>query len=564
MPASLALPGVFAPTLWQPPEQRARRHPRYYQQEAITKALTDLATVRSTLAVMATGTGKTFTASRIIKDWPGKVLWLNERDNLVSQVRGELADLLQEDVHIEQAEQRAPGSARVVVGSLQSMCQPKRLASIPRDRFTLLVLDEAHHSVSPSYLRILAHFSEARVLGLTATPDRLDGKSMGLVFEEQCADYQMLQGIEDGYLVGFEFHQARRIDVSRIKARGEFSDDQVAEVMGDDVLKAIVDDAMERAPGERGVLYFPRVDIGHVAAMEFNRRQPGIARAVDGSMDNDLKRALLRGHKRGDYLYLCNVGIVEEGYDDPGIMWIGMCRPTKSRSKYAQWAGRCTRPNCAVDQHDTPEARRLAIRASSKPLAKILDFVGNTGKHELISPVDILAGRHDTEKVKKKARSLLDADDRGDVQAAIQKARRMDEDERREEAARVARVQSARHQWKVVSPFDAFGMEGETDVATALTRASQKQRWALASMQIDVPSTLTFNDAQRLIKAGKARQRAGLADYAQVRILSRHGIPAQRMYKGTARRLMDMIAANRGWPLSKDQIDSAIKESRGQ
>ena len=563
MSAALSLPG-FGPPLHL--VTSVGRTPRYYQTEAVASAWCNLAQYRSTLFVMATGTGKTFTAAELIKRWlaheRGPVLWLNERDNLVQQVRGELADLLQQEVYIEQADVHAPSYARVVVGSLQSVCQPHRLARYPRDRFSLIIPDEAHHSVSKSYRSIFDHFEGAKIAGLTATPDRLDEKAMGIVYESQSADYQMGAGVADGYLVAPDIMRARRIDVSKIRTRGEFSDDQLGDVMGDDVLNGIVSDVLEKAPDMRGVLFFPRVDIAKVAAQLFNQRVPGCAQAVDGSMEREHKRAILRGHRRGDYLYACNVGVIEEGHDDAGIRWAGMCRPTKSRSKYTQWAGRTTRPLCNVDQHDTPAERRAEIAASSKPRALILDFVGNSGKHELVSIVDALAGRHDSDKVRKRAKELLDADDRGDVEGALEKARRMEAREVEAEAARVSRVKAAQFQWRKVNPFEAMGLEPQSDVATDLNRASQKQRWQLANLHIDTPSTLTATDAARLIKAGKARERAGLAGLDQVKLLSKHGIPAGQLYRETARKLMDAIAAHRGWTPPADVIERIIANGR--
>ena len=561
MGASLTLPGMSSPSLWQPPARRAKRVPRYYQQAAFIETMKNLAEFRSTLLVAATGTGKTFTASMPIKEWPrdGSVLWLNERDNLVSQVRGELADLLGEEVYIEQADVHAPRHARVVVGSLQSLAQPKRLAKIPPDRYSLIVPDEAHHSLSRSYLRIFEHFRDAKIMGLTATPDRLDGKAMGIVYESQSMDYQMYQAVRDGYLVPPLRRSAKRIDVSQIKARGEISDDQLAGVMGDDVLKGICEDIISNAPGMRGVGYFPRVDVAHVAAGLLNAISPGCARAVDGEQDPQLKRAILKAHKRGDFLYLCNVGVVEEGHDDPGIMAIFHCKVTKSRAKYTQWTGRGARPLCDVDQWSTAEERRAEIARSPKPNFVVWDFVGNHGKHELVSVVDALAGRHVTYAVKKRAKDILDEAGGGDVELAIATAQRLDDDDRREEVARVARVTAAKFEWKTVDPFTAFGMPGQSDVATALTRATMKQRALLARSGVDVKDSLTADDAQRLIRSVKARERAGLADYQQIKVLSRHGIPAQRMYRSTARRLMEAIAANGGWLPPQSEIDAIIK-----
>jgi hypothetical protein len=144
------------------------------------------------------------------------------------------------------------------------------------------------------------------------------------------------------------------------------------------------------------------------------------------------------------------------------------------------------------------------------------------------------------------------------VSDAIKKARALRAAELREEAARLARVKAAKWNWRHIDPFAAFGMTGAEDVATALNRASGPQRKMMGRLGIDAPECITARDAQRLIKAAMARKKRGLAEYALVKLLSRHGIPAQQMYQTTAIRLRDAIAANRSWTPAQDVIDRII------
>jgi superfamily II DNA or RNA helicase len=388
--------------LFDPRPAAQGRRPRYYQREMVESAREQFHRVRSTLAVMATGTGKTFTAAQVMKLARGSCLWLNERDNLVTQMAGDLADHLQARIYIEQGPRRAPPDAKFVVGSVQSMCQVNRLASLPRDRFSLIIVDEAHHSVTPMYRSIIGHFSNAKVLGLTATPIRLDGKSMQLVFEDQCSQYDMWQAVGDGYLVGPEIQFGASIDVSKLKRRErDFTDDDLAEVMTAEVINGICEETLRMAAGLRGPLYVPRVDVAHLVAQRLNDMLSGCAHAVDGrDMDRDEKRAVLAAHKRGDFLYLVNDSVVVEGHDDPTITFVGQARPTRSLSRYVQEIGRGTRPLCPVDMYDTPAERVAAIAASSKPTFRVLDYVGNAGKHDLASIIDAMAGTMD-EKTRK-------------------------------------------------------------------------------------------------------------------------------------------------------------------
>lgn len=550
----------------------AARVPRDYQRTMVAAALAQFRDFRSTLAVMATGTGKTFTAATVIADWldrdRGSVLWLNERDNLVSQVRGELAEMLGCDVSIEQADRKAPSHVRVVVGSLQSMAQPNRLATFARDRFTLIVCDEAHHSVCDSYRRIIGHFSHAKVLGLTATPQRLDGKAMQLVYEQQCADYRMGQAINDGWLVRVRTLPGRqRLDLAKLKRQGgaDFTDDAIAGLITPEVLHGMVSDVHQLHEGRRGVSYWPRVEIAHVAAKVMNTLNPGSARAVDGGMDRDEQNQVLSAHKRGDYIHLFNCGVVVEGYDDKGIAYVYQGRPTKSISRHIQEMGRGTRPVAPVDQYATADERRAAIAASSKPDVLVLDAVGNYGKHDVASPVDALAGSLDDEPTKKRAREILDEQGGGDVEGALEQARRLSERERQAEADRVRRVQAARFEWgRAIDPFAAFGLAPQTDVVGKLVAppSLKMRRYLTDKLGQRLPESLSEADAVRLSKTIRAREKAGLADLGLVRLLSKHGVAAQQMYQATAVRVRQAIEKSRGWTPPQEEIAAIIGKGR--
>lgn len=102
---------------------------------------------------------------------------------------------------MEKAEESCLGSwFRVVVGSVQSMQRPTRLGQFPEDYFDVIIVDEAHHVLSDGYQRVLEHFPEARVLGVTATPDRGDMRNLGQFFESLAYEYTMVRAIREGYL----------------------------------------------------------------------------------------------------------------------------------------------------------------------------------------------------------------------------------------------------------------------------------------------------------------------------------------------------------------------------
>lgn len=552
MTAALALPG-FEPA----PSRVARvaRTPRPYQAATVETAIAQYRQgFRSTLAVMATGTGKTLTASLVMARTlakGGAVLWLNERDNLVAQMVGDLPGMLGVEVFREQGPVRALPSARVVVATVQSMTEA-RLKTFDPAKFSLIVCDEAHHSVTESYRRVLAYFERARILGLSATPQRLDGKSMQLVYETICADYMMGPAIADGWLVPVRVRPGRqRLDLSKLKKTGDdYTDEAIAGLLTPEVLNGMCQDIVDLHEGRRGVSYWPRVEIAHVAAKTINLKRPGSARAVDGGMDRDEQKHILDAHKRGEFAHLCNCGVVVEGYDDKGIAYIYQGRPTRSLSRHIQEMGRGTRPadDAGIDGYATAEERRAAIARSSKPDVLILDSVGHLGKHAVADPVDALAGKLDDEPTKKRAREILEEQGGGDVEGALEAARRLSDGERQLEAQRVARVQAAQFEWgHAVDPFSAFGLPPQSDVAKMATPPSLKMRRFLFQEMGTCPPSLTEADALRLSKTIRARKRAGLADLRTTQWLSRHGISGQRMYQATADRVRQAIREKREW-----------------
>ncbi len=284
---------------------------------------------------------------------------------------------------------------------------------------------------------------------------------------------------------------------------------------------------------------------------------------MDGGMDRDEQSRILDDHKAGRFTHLCNCGVVVEGYDDKGIAYIYQGRPTKSISRHIQEMGRGARPadDARIDAYATAEERRAAIKASSKPDALILDAVGNLGRHDVADPVDALAGRMDDDATKKRARDILERDGGGDVEGALEQARRLSNRDREEEARRVLRVQAAQFAWgKAVDPFSAFGLAPQTEVAGPLSPPpSMKMRRYLWEKMGTVPPTLTDADAQRLSKTIRVRERAKLADLRTVQWLSKHGIPAQRMYQVTADKARQAIREKRDW-----SVVEAIVSGRGE
>jgi superfamily II DNA or RNA helicase len=520
---------------------------RPYQREAVSRILAHLngGTLdgklvfphRSTLIVMATGTGKTQTFGALAKHWPGRVLVLAHRDELIQQARSRLAQMTQEFVGVEQAEWKAQAE-RIVIGSVQSLCRASRLSRFQPDRFGLVIVDEAHHAVAATYRRILDHFGTAKVLGVTATPDRGDERAMEQVFDSVAFTYEIEDGIRDKWLCPVEVKAVRvgAIDLSSVKTTaGDLNQGQLDAVLSsEEALHGIAKPTIELAGDRRTILFTTSVDNAHRLAEVLNRYRPGAARAVDGTTSFETRRDILRGHKAGEYQFLCNVGVLTEGYDDPGVACVAMGRPTKSRALYAQCIGRGLRP------------------APGKSNCLVLDFVGNSGKHALVSALDILGGKWDDEVVARAKKDITDGDGE-ETDAALKRAKasidaeRAKAEEARKAAADRARIKAERVRYTAenVDPFRVLGMkdEGEDNNPQSITPGQVE---TLGKFKIEIPAGCTRAQATRLIGTAIMRRKAGLATYRQIKTLSRYGLDAKRMYMTTASRMIDAIAAN-GW-----------------
>lgn len=165
----------------------ATRELRPYQREAISSVRDRWQEWDRELLVMATGTGKTYTAKCIMEDrlGNGSVLFMAHRDELIEQARATFGDA---------GKIKGPETdlRPITVGSVQTLVNRPRY-----DGFRTLIVDEAHHAVSDSYQKVLAQYPDAKVLGLTATPDR---KGLGKVFEGIAYEYGLRSAVQDGYL----------------------------------------------------------------------------------------------------------------------------------------------------------------------------------------------------------------------------------------------------------------------------------------------------------------------------------------------------------------------------
>lgn len=522
---------------------------RYYQREAFGRVTGCLARVRACLAVMATGTGKTRLFRTVAKHQEGRILVLAERDELITQAKKELEGI-GEEIGVEKAEQRSRPEHRIVVGSVQSL-KKERLERLEKQGgFALIIVDECHHAVAPSYLKIFAFFKGAKIFGVTATPDRGDRQALGKVFDEVAYTFDIEDGIDSGYLVPIRGQRiiCKGLELDGIrKAAGDLPAGALDRAMFDYV-DWIVQETLRLEPHRTAICFFPGRRTAELAAERFNHYRPGSAAYVDGFTNPDVRAGIMAAFKQGRLRYLCNCAVATEGFDAPNADMVVLARPTLSRALYAQMIGRGGRVLPYLLDHLDGEAfaaeRRAVIAKSRKPDMMILDFVGNSEKHDLVTAVDILGGRYTEQEVKLAKKIVKQGEN---VKEALERAR--------EHIKALAALPKNEVKSEVVQfdPFSVLGLKiQERDYFSNLGQFGAKRAglhqlarlaaWGMPQGDID---QLSFRGAQRLIDKITARLNAGYCTFKQLAFLRRYGVTDQSLTFDRANAAIDYIKKGR-------------------
>ena len=526
---------------------------RPYQTAALDAIQAEWKTHKSTLINMATGLGKTIVmAGMVNRIFPRRVLVLVHRRVLAEQAIDKISkttgaitalEMGSNSVSMRQADMlgRMP---RVVVASIQTMSSTNDIGTARMEKFDpmdfgAVFCDEAHHTPAAQWRRVIDYFTsgnpDLRVLGVTATPDRADKKALGAVFDSVACEYDILFGVNDGWLVPprQKLVQITDVDFSGIRTRGgDLDTNELAAVMEQEKsLHGVVDQTIRQA-GERKTLVFTAsVKQAEQTALLFNRYRPNSAAMVCGATPELDRNRILGDFREGRLQYLCNCNVLTEGYDEWSVEVVALARPTKSRALYTQIVGRALRTQEGVISGlDTAEERREAIAMSLKPTATILDFEGNCGKHKLVCTADILGGIL-PDKVRDKVRKILRHREMSTLDA-LEQAREEYEREYRAEQLRKALADrkraavQARTQAMIslVDPFDVLDIrhsENRTSYRDS-RRLTDKQANILKKAGID-PSQRGYADNCRLIEEVIARYRDGRCTYKQAVVLKKHG-----------------------------------------
>ena len=229
-----------------------------------------------TLLVLPTGTGKTIVFASVAADQVragDRVLILAHRGELLEQA----ADKLQRSTGLVSAVEKAESTClnswfRVVVGSVQTLQRSARLERFPRDYFGTIIIDEAHHAITDGYRRILDYFESAKVLGVTATPDRGDMRNLGEVFDSLAYEYKLTDAIKEGYLCKIMAQTIPlQLDISGVAlSGGDYAVGELGTAL-DPYLEQIAAEMAQRCKGRKTVVFLPLIK----TSQKFRQGVPG-------------------------------------------------------------------------------------------------------------------------------------------------------------------------------------------------------------------------------------------------------------------------------------------------
>lgn len=495
---------------------------------------------RKTLLVLPTGCGKTIVFAKVTEECVrngDRVLILAHRGELLEQAADKIAKATGLGCATEKAEASCLGSwFRIVVGSVQTMMREKRLRQFPEDYFDTIIIDEAHHCTSDSYQRVLQHFPEAKVLGVTATPDRGDMRNLGSVFESLAYEYTLPKAIKEGYLSPIKAVTIPlKVDLTWVGMQsGDFKAGDLGTAL-DPYLHTIAEEMKEYCYNRKTVVFLPLVRTSQKFRDILNDNG---FQAAEVNGDSQDRTEILKDFEADRYNVLCNSMLLTEGWDCPSVDCIVVLRPTKVRSLYCQMVGRGTR------------------LAPGKDHLLLLDFLWHTERHELCHPAHLIC--ESEEVARKMTENLEEAGRPTDIEEAERSASE-DVVAQREEALAKQLAEMKQRKKKLVDPLQ-FEMSIQAEDLAGYVPAfgwemappSDKQKNTLEKLGILPDQIDNAGKASRLLDRLDKRRQEGLTTPKQIRCLERYGFQHVGMWQfNTAKNLIDRIAGN-GWRVPHD------------
>jgi superfamily II DNA or RNA helicase len=405
-----------------------------------------------------------------------------------------------------------------------------------------ILVHNCHHAPGATYAAIIAHFAHAQILGVTATPDRGDEVNIGGVFESCAFQYPLDRAIRESRLSRIQVARLETgIDLSKIRTTAGDLNAGDLEVAISANMETLVN-ATRQEMGRRCTMVFTP-DVGSAELFAAGLNRVGVsAMAVSGKCSDQERSRILAEFRAGKFQALCNCALLLEGYDNPNVDCIVCARPTKSRPLYTQMLGRGTRYR------------------NGKDYCLLIDFTYNSGKHELVNPVELFADSSASPEIVTIAEELVKDGTKKDILEALEAAKEI-HDERQVRRVRMAeeklRVEKRKAEYRrimfdPVGAGEVIGVQPTEDAAPWQRKpASPGQVQFLEKAGIPNPQGLTFGQAERTIDAIRRRRREDKATYKQVRALIKLGMDAdvaRDLGFREASEAMSAAAAN-GWKL---------------
>lgn len=509
---------------------------RPYQQQARDRIHAEWEAGRTrTLLVLPTGTGKTIVFASVAADQVragDRVLILAHRGELLEQA----ADKLQRSTGLVSAVEKAESTCldswfRVVVGSVQTLQRTARLERFPQDYFGTIIIDEAHHAITDGYRRILDYFDRAKVLGVTATPDRGDMRNLGEVFDSLAFEYKLTDAIKEGYLCKIMAQTIPlKLDITDVGfTSGDYSLGQLGTAL-DPYLEQIAAEMAQRCRDRKTVVFLPLIKTSQKFRDLLNAHG---FRAAEVNGQSDDRKQVLTDFEADKYNVLCNSMLLTEGWDCPSVDCVVVLRPTKVRSLYSQMVGRGTR------------------LSPGKTDLLLLDFLWMTDKHELCRPADLVC--EDRTVARQMTEKLAQTGCPEDIEEAAVQASE-DVVAQREEALAKQLEEQRRKKAKLVDPLQ-YEMSIQAEDLAGYVPAfgweagppSAEQSAALEKMGILPDAVESAGKASLLLDRLNKRRAEGLTTPKQIRVLERYGFQSVGTWSfDAAKHMIDRIAAQ-GW-----------------
>jgi superfamily II DNA or RNA helicase len=385
----------------------------------------------------------------------------------------------------------------------------QRRARWPQDHFSLVVVDEAHHALADSYQKALQHFN-AKVLGVTATPDRGDKRNLGQYFENVAFEITMFDLIKQGYLSPVKVKALPvEIDLKNVKSvAGDYSAEDLGTALTP-YLRSIAKALRDHAAFRKCLVFLPLI----ATSKTFTEicQQEGLSAAhVDGTSED--RKEILQQFASGDFDILCNAMLLTEGFDDPSIDCVVVLRPTRSRALYAQMIGRGTRVHPAKDD------------------LLVLDFLWLHEKHNLVRPAHLVAG---TEEIADVITEKLECEAKGGGQGeldleclnttAIAEREEKLQEELKKQANKKSKTIDAME--FALSLHHLEAAEYEPVCNWEREPVSLGQRLELEMYQVSPGSVSCKGHASKIIELLRTRKKLGFASPRQLKFLRRFGHP---------------------------------------